>query len=685
MDERNDELDVLDQINSLLDSRCDGCLEKAFFIASASRDIKVILEKGKMLFYGIGCKANIYEALSCFRFYLDNKNDITFNTQCNVTPYIAQCYYEDFLLNNNPDSLKELISLAEFHDCRLAQRYLRRHFKTIHDPINEKKYSDLLVSKREQNEQDLITPIEIISIKSKLMFASIYYNGNSEDDLGCMIKLRDHLLLENFDRNNDEYEGIVISQLYLVMASILSDMEENKAVQRNLLRARVYLENYFELSSEAKDSENYKNAIALYDYVVHPNKGNANQNDKECSANDLGQGVNYDSRELREYCENSDNIILLVDLDDKNSIFQIIANGGYLSLLSALFGVDSFVTYRHLINNMGLYIGRVVDSESNKLTEHELNDLQKAFGLSDGRYNTFVESKNVSEVMKKLRSPELMQALSNAFWDDNDKPRTNKVHYGDYLNKGIKLEVENYIKHGTPVLEGMLSNKVTPRFFNESTKEWNVSIDNLDLSSECIGLLKNKGITSIAQLIHLQKEDYKNVVGITKSRIEEIEQAIDTFREYRFHLENGKVQINNSMKRYFYSEMFDNSAGLITNTMLPLGNMIELIKRGFWFIEDFLQYYDFFVGRHDNEMKSIMNFDNDYLKVLKYYSRPVLWIKIPSFTQHALKFHDIYSFNDFEKRISEIPRGVKGVYGIYSVMRDAYSSACILKKRYRIA
>ncbi|MCR4741015.1 MAG: hypothetical protein K5886_12255, partial [Lachnospiraceae bacterium] len=257
----------------------DSLKNAADYFAKALPYPPAMLELGKLYFYGWGVKADLHKAIRLFEQYLKAKEkghadskeeDIT--AIMNATPFLIQCYYEDILQTRSFRSLEKLAELADYRGWRMAQKYLVSYYSdTESDHANEflaSKYKKKL-SKNRENPYLVLGRIRggMNSLLMNLRVTGALYGFSDGKHLQCAMALRDHLLLGE-ELNESGFEDNA-ALCYLLMGEMLFT---TGVMQKNLLRAEIYIKNYLDRVSGEKDKKNYSRALIIYSRLLLDHK-----------------------------------------------------------------------------------------------------------------------------------------------------------------------------------------------------------------------------------------------------------------------------------------------------------------------------------------------------------------------------------------------------------------------------
>ena len=94
------------------------------------------------------------------------------------------------------------------------------------------------------------------------------------------------------------------------------------------------------------------------------------------------------------------------------------------------------------------------------------------------------------------------------------------------------------------------------------------------------------------------------------------------------------------MKRYSMNDdsaFEDQEQTLITRTNLPASRKLDLLRRGFLFVSDFIEFYDFIeTPKNRPDHGYFLNNNYHLLKSLLPYSQPVLCVKMSKMLQQEI-------------------------------------------------
>ncbi|MCR5789527.1 MAG: hypothetical protein K6G83_06505 [Lachnospiraceae bacterium] len=249
---------------------------KAFaYLSKAMPYPKAMLELGKMYFYGWGTKADMHKAIRLFEQYLKamaGNEETDISAMLNATPFLIQCYYEDILCTKSFRSMEKLTNLADYHGWRMAQKYLHAYFadeeSDHYNAFQKEKYEKKLARNKENpyvKTNSLRGGMGSLLMNVKITGALYMHADGQYND--CAVNLRDHLILgEETDQGGVEDNGALS---YLLMGELFF---RSTAVERNLLRAEIYIKNYLDTVSRIREPKNYTNALVLYSKLLLEHK-----------------------------------------------------------------------------------------------------------------------------------------------------------------------------------------------------------------------------------------------------------------------------------------------------------------------------------------------------------------------------------------------------------------------------
>ena len=316
--------------------------------------------------------------------------------------------------------------------------------------------------------------------------------------------------------------------------------------------------------------------------------------------------------------------------------------------------------------NYSKYINELIKDEINAFTHDEINSdnllSKKIIESHRFRLMNYCGTDDIDTLGLSLRSTNLLKRENIKTLDD--LANLSEAELSSISDLGRKSYDE--IMESIHFLKICKKDKLL-------TDESEDSIDNLDTSSKTYYHLRRLGIEKISELLIMpenklfERRTPPTVVSNIKQIIMDYKQANNNF-EILF--------TKKQMKKYglSVSNLFENDKEIpITDTKIPINDIIDLIRRGFWFVSDFLDYYDYFVNYQD-EYNSITIDAPDYLSILRQYSEPFLWIRIPQNIKKAMEKRNVECFSDLEKTLNEFPPGYREeICDIYHDISNAYA------------
>ena len=242
-------------------------LEKSFELLLSYNLPDFLYERGKRLFYGLGCEINIVESIKCFEKYLneqiqDPDDKCSYFYLYKAIPFLTELYYEDLVLNNSVASLEKLQIYSEYHGNKMAQRYLWRYYSDednlYRDELEANKYKLMYKKGIRQSYSSLEITLSKIITGLELVTGYAQREAEEFDYVDYILSFGNHILYENEIPDDNRNEDDSITNSYYAVAEILLDKKSTNTVCA--VRAQNYLENFLSLTVE-KNSEKYFEAL----------------------------------------------------------------------------------------------------------------------------------------------------------------------------------------------------------------------------------------------------------------------------------------------------------------------------------------------------------------------------------------------------------------------------------------
>lgn len=346
----------------------------------------------------------------------------------------------------------------------------------------------------------------------------------------------------------------------------------------------------------------------------------------------------------------SKGMYVFVDLTDLSAEIIPEPDYGYFSLIAAAFDKTSFITYKTILDNYEAYFRGLMVSAFENGDERESEVLYKRYGLSDGIRKTLNEvGKDLNLTREYTRQIEV-NALSRVrhpnngldviFYEKNSDQsnwyNSSEIDYANIFENLLKLEMRSRKPIDGNTFYLVFDNIINSIRFKPIYDEQSLSeADFADARGRRI--LKSYGILTVREVLDTPDNEIKEM------------QSMDCWAFRR--IKRYKTALN--MKRY---SLNDNSAfedqeqTLITRTNLPASRKLDLLRRGFLFVSDFIEFYDF-IETPQNRPDHGCFLNNNYhlLKSLLPYSQPVLCVKMSKVLQKEILKKQSLSVNSLKQ------------------------------------
>lgn len=346
----------------------------------------------------------------------------------------------------------------------------------------------------------------------------------------------------------------------------------------------------------------------------------------------------------------SKGMYVFVDLTDLSAEIIPEPDYGYFSLIAAAFDKTSFITYKTILDNYEAYFRGLMVSAFENGDERESEVLYKRYGLSDGIRKTLNEvGKDLNLTREYTRQIEV-NALSRVrhpnngldviFYEKNSDQsnwyNSSEIDYANIFENLLKLEMRSRKPIDGNTFYLVFDNIINSIRFKPIYDEQSLSeADFADARGRKI--LKSYGILTVREVLDTPDNEIKEM------------QSMDCWAFRR--IKRYKTALN--MKRY---SLNDNSAfedqeqTLITRTNLPASRKLDLLRRGFLFVSDFIEFYDFIeTPKNRPDHGYFLNNNYHLLKSLLPYSQPVLCVKMSKVLQKEILKKQSLSVNSLKQ------------------------------------
>ncbi|SFV01048.1 DNA-directed RNA polymerase subunit alpha C-terminal domain-containing protein [Butyrivibrio sp. INlla21] len=381
-----------------------------------------------------------------------------------------------------------------------------------------------------------------------------------------------------------------------------------------------------------------------------------------------------------------------VSLYDNKAELEREPRQGYFALISAIFGEKNLVTYKAFLDHYETYLGKAIDVVLDTLTEREKEIIIKRYGIKNGRQRTledvgqdyYLSRERIRQIettaLRKMRHPSrsrvIRKALLNKEYKINDKIDIGQRRCFEEL---IRNEITVYKKSSAYKKDDFLFYKLltSPRFSSGDDYYGEDDIKELNLSVRTSNCLKRAQIDSLDDFMRLTMHDMSNIKNLGRKSIEEIIEKQEEMKGYDATLVG--------MEQYDLDE--ENSFSIekeipITRTMLSAKDMLELLQQGFFYVSDLLDYYDIIAPRDEEGNKLHILLNEHALRVIRYYSSPVLRIKLSTKLQQAMRKRGVTNIRELAIKHEVFPEDVQTeIISMLQIIKDICLEYSIEKVR----
>ena len=346
----------------------------------------------------------------------------------------------------------------------------------------------------------------------------------------------------------------------------------------------------------------------------------------------------------------SKGMYVFVDLTDLSAEIIPEPDYGYFSLIAAAFDKTSFITYKTILDNYEAYFTGLMVSAFENGDKRESEVLYQRYGLSNGIRKTLNEvgrNLNLSQeyirqieanALSRVRHPN--NGLDVIFYEKNSDQsnwyNSSEIDYANIFENLLKLEMRSRKPIDGNTFYLVFDNIINSIRFKPIYDEQSLSeADFADARGRRI--LKSYGILTVREVLDTPDNEIKEM------------QSMDCWAFRR--IKRYKTALN--MKRY---SLNDNSAfedqeqTLITRTNLPASRKLDLLRRGFLFVSDFIEFYDFIeTPKKRPDHGFFLNNNYHLLKSLLPYSQPVLCVKMSKMLQKEILKKQSLSVNSLKQ------------------------------------
>ena len=340
---------------------------------------------------------------------------------------------------------------------------------------------------------------------------------------------------------------------------------------------------------------------------------------------------------------------VFVNLSDLNSEIMPEPDYGYFSLIAAAFDKTSFTTYKAILDNYRLYFSGLIGSVFEE-DERERRVLNERYGLIDGIRRTLNEvGKDFNLSRERIRQIE-NDALGRVRHPDN---RLDAIFYNKNTDLG-NGDHDSEIDY-TNIFENLLKQEMRCREANNGNPSWLVfeniinsirfkpvydeqSLEDVDyIEVRVYVILKRNGVLTVRELLGTSENDIRQMRHTRGRAFRQIMRFKSVLNMKRYRMDDNSI-------------FEDKEQTLITRTNLPASMRLELLRRGFLFVSDFIEFYDYTdASEKSDEGGYFINNNYHLLKELLPYSQPVLCIKMSKALQDEIIKKQFHSVNDLKQ------------------------------------
>lgn len=341
---------------------------------------------------------------------------------------------------------------------------------------------------------------------------------------------------------------------------------------------------------------------------------------------------------------------VFVDLTDLSAEIMPEPDYGYFSLIAAAFDKTSFITYKTILDNYEAYFTGLMVSAFENGDKRESEVLYQRYGLSNGIRKTLNEvgrNLNFSQeyirqieanALSKVRHPS--NALDAIFYKKNSDQsywyNSSEIDYVNIFENLLKLEMRSRKPIDGNTFYLVFDNIINSIRFKPIYDEQSLSEAGF-ADARGRRILKSYGIMTVREVLETPDSDIKDMQHMN----------CWTFRRIKRY----KTALN--MKRYSMNDdsaFEDQEQTLITRTNLPASRKLDLLRRGFLFVSDFIEFYDFIeTPKNRPDHGYFLNNNYHLLKSLLPYSQPVLCIKMSKVLQKSIIRKQLLSVNSLRQ------------------------------------
>lgn len=383
-----------------------------------------------------------------------------------------------------------------------------------------------------------------------------------------------------------------------------------------------------------------------------------------------------------------------VDLQDIDAEIITEPQRGYFALLAELpHERRFFITYRSILDNPKRYLHNPIEKIIDTLNEREQTIINLRYGINREKALSLEEIGNQigcsretirleeEKALRKMSHPSRTSKIRNA-WLGSKVLSENNSYYrsiAEQLEQLLNTDIK-YLKNNPDAYydDTIFQNIFTsPRFVDSQDYANTKSLEESGLSIRVLNCLKRAGVKTTKDLISLSDEELMNIG----------QRNAEEAKKVREDLKNKECKINTTRNIRHYEldvESIYNVDGElpITRTELRPKIMFNLLQRGFFYVSDFLDYYNEICSNEDRleAIPQIMIDDSDALNILKHYSAPMVRVKIPFKIHSAMKARGITTYNMLVREKKSFPEKMKDE--VEQLIGDIHFAAVIAKEEY---
>ncbi len=362
---------------------------------------------------------------------------------------------------------------------------------------------------------------------------------------------------------------------------------------------------------------------------------------------------------------------------------------GYFTLLKELFNADHIITYKAVTENYGIYFDNLIEKAITCLSPRKQYILKKRYGFYNQKEMTYEDIGNDLQLNRErirqleavaLRnlhpewySNELRKVFNCITVNNEEDDDTIQIKYDDLLESLITREIAEYKKHIFDIdLDDLFSKEILQSTrFDTQLDEYLYGDIRTGLSSYSKDFLTRHDVKTGKDLLKaIKNEQFMSDLDFAGTDV------IDLIDKLQDLCSGTSKEL--SMTRYGLDEdIFENPDEVpLTRVPLDINTLSSLLKKGFFYVSDYTEYYDLFCKAsadddsldyefEDNDSKEKEQnpesiYDNSkLLKKLLAYSDPMVRVKIHPQLKECMQKYGLLTESLLREYKSSLPYTAK--------------------------